>query len=105
MAQGLRHTKTFFNRQSILRFQSLSHRNQPRTNSENRNVWGLSSLGLLSQSIPTNILVKLLKIEGKEEIPESSQRKMTLHIDDNDMNFLSLLIRYDGNQTTVELHL
>ena len=105
VAQGLRHTKTFFNRQSILRFQSLSHRNQPKTNSENRNVWGLSSLGLLSQSIPTHILVKLLKTEGKEEIPESSQRKTILHIDDNDMNFLSLLIRYDGNQTTVELHL
>ena len=97
--------QNILNRQSILRFQSLSHRNQPRTNSENRNVWGLSSLGLLSQSIPTHILVKLLKTEGKEEIPESSQRKMILHIDDNDMNFLSLLIRYDGNQTTMELHL
>ena len=68
-------------------------------------MWGLSSLGLLSQSIPTHILVKLLKTEGKEEIPESSQRKMIRHIDDTDMNFLSRLIRYDGNQTTMELHL
>lgn len=32
----------------------------------------------------THILVKLLKTEGKEEIPESSQRKMILHVDGND---------------------
>lgn len=53
----------------------------------------------------THILVKLLKTEGEEEIPESSQRKMILQKDGNDMNFLSLLIRYDGSQTTMELHL